>query len=174
MEADNSKAADELNTNDTYSDNPPLSWMEPEHQSDKKTKTVTYLVVGLIVLSMILLDVLIFKNYTISFVVLVGLAALIIYYRKPPRAINYRLSPDKGIYIDETLRSYEEFSSFGVIAQQDHSCIILMPLKRFGQSITVYFPEQYGERIVDILSKQLPMKEIKLNPIDKTARKLGL
>jgi hypothetical protein len=38
----------------------------------------------------------------------------------------------------------------------------------------VYFPDEVGERIVDVLGKRLPMQELKLDIIDLVVRKLRL
>lgn len=156
-----------------YTDNPPISWIEPAHSSVQRS-TMWYIIFAFIIIGLILLDVLLLKYYTLSAVVLVSAVALIIYYRQPTKEINYTLSPDKGVYIDNVLHAYEDFKSFGVLNQGQFFTLVLIPTKRFGQSMTIHFPEQFGERIVDMVGQHLPMQEMKTDAIDRIIRRIGL
>jgi hypothetical protein len=49
-----------------------------------------------------------------------------------------------------------------------------MPRKRFSPAVTVYFPKEKGEEIVDVFGARLPMEEVKLDLIDKIVRKLRI
>jgi len=51
---------------------------------------------------------------------------------------------------------------------------MLIPTKRFAPGVSVYFPDDAGEKIVDILGQRLPMEELKLDVIDIVVRKLRL
>jgi hypothetical protein len=51
---------------------------------------------------------------------------------------------------------------------------VFLPKKRFSPSVSIYFPEESGEQIVDILGSILPMEKIKLDFIDRIVRKLKL
>jgi hypothetical protein len=51
---------------------------------------------------------------------------------------------------------------------------MLIPTKRFSPGLSVYFPEEAGERIVDILGTRLPMETLKLDAIDIIVRRLRL
>ena len=57
--------------------------------------------------------------------------------------------------------------AFGILKEDSHYSAILIPKKRIGMSVKVYFPEQNGEAIVDALGARLPMEEVKLDFIDK-------
>ena len=46
-------------------------------------------------------------------------------------------------------------------------CGILIPKKRFGMQVKIYFPEGSGEQIVEQLGNHLPMEEVKLDLLDK-------
>jgi hypothetical protein len=100
--------------------------------------------------------------------------AVVIYIRRPPRTLTYALSGKQGLYVGERLYLYEDFRSFGLIRDGDHHSIMLIPRKRFAPGVSVYFPDEAGERIVDILGKRLPMEELKLDVIDLLVRKLRL
>ena len=100
--------------------------------------------------------------------------ALIIYTRRPPRTLTYGLSPKQGLFVGERLHPFDEFKAFGVITDQGHNSIMLIPTKRFSPGVSVYFPEDAGEQIVDVLGQRLPMENLKLDIIDVVIRKLRL
>ena len=133
-----------------------------------------YILFFLVVLALVALDIFLLKSYTFSALVIVMAVALIIYTRRPPREIQYTLSENHGLYVGERLYSFEEFKSFGLLKDGEHHSIMLIPTKRFAPGVSVYFPEESGEEIVDILGSRLPMKELKLDFIDNVVRRLRL
>jgi hypothetical protein len=100
--------------------------------------------------------------------------AVVVYARRPPRSINYTLSGNQGLYIGETLHHFSEFKAFGLINDNGQHSIMLIPIKRFSLGLSVYFPEEVGEKIIDILGARLPMKPLNLDAIDIIVRKLRL
>ena len=52
--------------------------------------------------------------------------------------------------------------------------IVLTPRKRFSPRVTVYFPQENGEAIVDAFGARLPMEEVKLDLLDKIVRALRI
>lgn len=128
----------------------------------------------LIVLGLIAIDVFILRSWTFSALVIVMAIAIIVYSRRPPRTLHYVLSGSQGLYVGEKLHHFDEFKAFGMIRDGDHYSIMLIPRKRFAAGVSVYFPEEAGERIVDILGKRLPMENLRLDAIDIIVRKLRL
>jgi hypothetical protein len=55
-----------------------------------------------------------------------------------------------------------------------HNSIVLVPRKRFQLGQTLYFPDEVGEPLVDMLAARLPMKEAAPDIIDKILTKLHL
>jgi hypothetical protein len=78
------------------------------------------------------------------------------------------------LYIGEKLYHFNEFKAFGLIKDREHHSIMLIPTKRFAAGVSVYFPEEVGEKIVDILGARLPMEPLKLDAVDIIVRKLRL
>ena len=97
--------------------------------------------------------------------------ALIVYSVRPPRKIQYVLS-EKGLTEGEKMYLFEDYKAFGVLQDDVHFAIILMPKKRFAPAVTVYFPENKGEEIVNVFGNRLPMEEVRLDLIDKLVKKL--
>jgi len=156
----------------SHSDHPPIIWSSIDSSSTNKSAK-WYLMLVAISLVIILIDIFLLKSYTLSAVIVVSVIALIIYTKGPVNEINYKLS-DKGLYINDKIHPYEDFKSFGLSKDGDRYVLVLVPMKRFGQSFYVYFPEQYGEEIVDMMGQRIPMVEMKTNTIDNIIRRIGL
>jgi hypothetical protein len=156
-----------------HTDNPPISWSAAEYIVAEKN-AFWYVGFAFVVLALIVLDIFLLKSYIFTALVILMAISLIVYIRRPARQVAYSISPDKGIYVAENLRHFEDFKYFGVIKDGEHFSIMLIPTKRFAQGLSIYFPEELGEKIVDVLGSQLPMQELKLDAIDKVIRKLHL
>ncbi len=154
-------------------DDPPISWEAQEYVTLSKGPW-WFVIFTLIVLGLIAIDVFFLKSWTFSVLVVVMAVAIIIYSRRPPRTLAYSLSSRQGLYVGERLYHFDEFRAFGVVKDGAHQSIILIPRKRFSPGVSVYFPEEAGERIVDILGKRLPMENTKLDLIDRLVRALHL
>ena len=153
--------------------NTPVNWSANEYIHVDKNG-LWYVIFVVVVLGLIALDIFILRSYTFSALVAVMAVALIIYSRRPPRTIQYALSGKQGLYIGEKLYAFGDFKSFGLIKDGEHHSIMLMPTKRFAPGVSVYFPEEAGEQIVDILGTRLPMQNFKLDLIDTIIRRLRL
>lgn len=154
-------------------DNPPVSWEAHEYITLDKNG-LWYAIFGLLVVGFVVLDILIFHIWTLSLLVIVIAIAIIVYSRRPARIIQYALSVKQGLYIGERLYNFDDFKAFGLIRDGEHHSIMLIPTKRFAPGVSVYFPEEAGEKIVDILGSRLPMENLKLDIIDVIVRRLRL
>lgn len=154
-------------------DNPPVTWTAEEYIHLDRSP-VWFILFAVIVLGLIAVDVFFLKSWTFSALVIVMAVALIIYIRRPPRTLTYALSPRQGLYVGERLYRFDEFKAFGLVKEDAHHSILLIPRKRFAPGVSVFFPDEAGERIVDILGSQLPMENLKLDVVDTLVRKLRL
>lgn len=154
-------------------DDTPIQWTAKEYVHLDKGPW-WYILFVVIVIGLIAIDILLLKEWTFSVLVVVMAVALVVYIRRPPRDIQYSLSGRQGLYVGERLYHLSDFKAFGLIKDGDHHSIMLIPIKRFAPGVSVYFPEEAGERIVDILGQRLPMENLKLDAIDVLVRKLRL
>jgi hypothetical protein len=151
----------------------PVTWSAEEYiQGDKNI--LWYIIFAVVALGLIAVDVFLIKSYTFSILTVVMATAVVVYASRPPRTITYALSVNQGLYIEDKLYRFDEFKAFGVIKDGDRHSIMLIPVKRFSPGVSVYFPEESGELIVDILGSRLPMENLKLDLIDILVRKLRL
>ena len=149
-----------------------VRWQAVEHIYREKDP-LWYIVFALIVLGFILLAIFVVKSWTFAILVPVMAAALVVYAMRPPALIGYTLSR-KGLHANDRLYDFADFKEFGLIRDAEGDSIMLMPRKRFQPGVTVYFPEEAGEAIVDMLASRLPMRELKLDSIDRLIRMLRI
>lgn len=151
----------------------PITWSAQEYVHLDKGGW-WYVLFALVVLGFIAIDFFLLRSWTFTALVIVMAVAVIVYIRRPPRTLTYALSPQQGLYVGEKLYHFDDFKAFGLIRDAEHYSIMLIPRKRFAPGVSVYFPEEAGEKIVDIMGQRLPMEELKLDLIDVVVRKLRL
>lgn len=154
-------------------DDTPVNWVANEY-IDQDKNGLWYVLFALVVLGLISVDIFLLKSGSFSVLVLVMAAAVIIYSRRPPRSIQYTLSGKQGLYVGDHLYNLADFKSFGLIRDGENNSIMLIPVKRFAPGVSVYFPEEAGEKIVDILGARLPMETLTMDIIDIIVRRLRL
>lgn len=149
----------------------PITWQAPEYIQERRSPWwfIGFWVVVILLLGLAILV----RSWTFAILVPAMAATLMIYSHRPPRTLNYALS-SKGVYINEKLHPITEFSSFGIIKEESLPSIMLIPVQRFRPGLTIHFPVEAGEAIVDILGSRIPMRELKLDVFDQVIRKLHL
>lgn len=172
-EPDQDVEADEVETQQSEAADQPITWTAQEYIHLDKSP-LWFVIFVVVVLGLVAVDVLFLKSWTFSALVIVMAVAVIIYTRRPPRTLTYGLSGKQGLYVGEKLYHFNDFKAFGVIRDGEHHSIMLIPTKRFAPGVSVYFPEEVGESIVDMLGQRLPMENLKLDIIDIVVRKLRL
>jgi hypothetical protein len=150
----------------------PIHWQASEYVHREKDHIWLVL---FILFTIALTCVAVFLIKSLSFAVLVPImaVALFIYTHRPPRMLDYTLSR-QGLHINDKLFPFSEFKSFAILHGLDQYSIMLIPTKRFQPAITINFPEEVGEAIVDMLAPRLPMREVQPDIVDRIIRKLHL
>lgn len=132
-----------------------------------------YAILGIVVLVLMALAIFLLHSITFAILIPIMAAALVVYARKPPAHIQYILSR-KGLHINDKLAAYDNFRAFSVITHAGHNTVTLIPRKRFALSESVYFPDEIGETIVDMLAARLPMKDSEPDMFDRIINRLRL
>lgn len=142
----------------------PVSW-EAEEYTTKNRNAWWY--VGLFAIGIGLGVLAVFlKWWTFLILIILSVVTILISTFRPPRKINYTLDKD-GLTEGNQKHKFEDYKAFGILNENGHFSAVLIPKKRFGLQVKVYFPEKNGEAIVDILGSRLPMEEVKLDFLDK-------
>ena len=142
----------------------PISWQAEEYVVREHNAGwyfgLIIITAGLIALSVWL------KWWTFLVLVVLSVVTILISNLRPPRKIQYTLDND-GLKEGDRLFKFEEFKAFGILKEGNHFSAMLIPKKRFGLSVKIYFPGDSGEAIVDALGARLPMEQVKLDFLDK-------
>lgn len=148
----------------------PITWEASEYIHHQKDVLWFF---GLVVVASVLvaISVLLIKSWTFTILVIVMIVAVVIFALRSPRNLRYIVS-SQGLQIDEKRYELSEFRAFGVVQDGPLYSIILIPVKRFLPSVSLYFPNEQGEAIVDRLGDYVPMEDLDLDLIDKLVRKL--
>lgn len=150
----------------------PLSWNASEYiQSDKSFLWVS----GVIGIAVVLVAValLLVSSWTFAALVVVMAITIIVIGHRPPRIIPYSLESG-NLAIAEKTYTLREFRAFGVMEEGAFYSIRLIPTKRFMPPVSLYFPPDLGEQIVDTLASSLPMQRIEPDLLDKLLDKIHL
>lgn len=113
------------------------------------------------------------KQWTLAGLAVIAAVTIIVVIKQPPREIRYELSND-GLSIDGQLKPFADFRAFGV--RQDGALwqLVLIPVKRFSMSVTLFINNDQGEQIVDFIGARLPMEKVDPDMVDKLTRRLKL
>ena len=90
---------------------------------------------------------------------------------KKPRQISYSLN-NSGITIGEKFYPYDMFKSFTILHEGTIGCINLLPLKRFMPEISIYYPSDEENKIIDVLTVSLPNNQKAEQGFDKLMKKI--
>lgn len=151
---------------------PAVTWVAHEYIHQEKG-AMWFMLFTIIVIALVAISIFVMNSWSFAVLLAVIAVVVVIYSRRPPRELSYSLSDD-GLMIDDKLHSFESFKSFGVIRDGEEFSVMLIPTQRFQPGVTVYFPEEQGEDIVDVLGSRLPMKDFKLDAVDRIVRLLRL
>lgn len=148
----------------------PLSWQASEYIHHEKAGGWYAALFGLAAV-LVAIDLFLIKSVTFSILIVVMAFAVAVIARRPPRVMTYLLSP-LGIRINDRTFNLHEFRAFGIVQEQAMYSIRLIPNKRFMPLVSVYFPPELGEQIVDMFGSSLPMEDLKLDFLDQLTEKI--
>ena len=106
------------------------------------------------------------QGWTFLALIIVSCITILVFNLRPPRKIHYTLN-STGLTEGKIKHPFTDFRAFGIAKEYSHYYAVLIPKKRLGLNVKVYFPEGSGEAIVDSLGARLPMEEVKSDILDK-------
>lgn len=149
----------------------PIRWQAHEYIHHERD-IWWFIIFGIVVVAFMAAAIYL-QAWTFVALIPVMAVAIIVYVRRPPQLLDYTLS-GQGLYINDKLYPFAEYKAFGIIQDGNEHSIMLIPIERFKPGVSVYFPEDIGESIVDLLGARLPMRELHLDALDRILRKLRL
>lgn len=147
-----------------------ITWTASEF-IDHEKRSGWYLTLLAITLASVAVVYLITRD-VITAVVLVIIAIIFgVQASRKPRILTYKIS-DAGLQIEKRNYPFAQFKSFSIIDEGALESITLHPLRRFMTPITIYYPPEQADDIVDAMNYFLPHEEKDLDAIDKLMRRL--
>lgn len=137
-----------------------LHWQSPDHIKYERGP-VWYTIFAVVVVAL-LVAAIVLKQYIFAGLVPIMAVALFLYIRKTENSTHDYAVTNEGVYIDSILYPFSAFKNFGVVEGHDHPMVRLTPNDRFKVMLTLYFPIEKGEELVDVLAQYLPM--VKMSP----------
>lgn len=150
----------------------PVKWEASEYIHQEKDAK-WFILFAVVIAAFMAIAVLLMQSWTFAVLLVVIAIMVVVLAKRPPRVMEYALS-NEGLHIGQTLHKFSDFKSFGIIRDGEEFSVMLIPRRRLQPGITVYFPEEAGEDIVDALGSRLPMKDLNLDVVDRLVRKLRL
>ncbi|HEX3568544.1 MAG TPA: hypothetical protein VHT70_02605 [Candidatus Saccharimonadales bacterium] len=83
-----------------------------------------------------------------------------------PRTLTYGLN-FQGITIGNRFYPYSNFRSFSIVTEGAFSSIMLVPLRRFMPSLSIYYAPDDEQRIVEALADRLPVERGKYDLVER-------
>lgn len=146
-----------------------VSWQASEYL--QRNKDIIWIVLFSIVSLAFLALAFWLQSWSFIAMVLAGTAAIAFYAFRKPRVLNYGIDHD-GITVGEKDYEFTDFRAFGVRDEEAFYSVMLIPVKRLMPAVRMYFAEENGEDIVDILSEHLPMEELPPDMFENFMRRL--
>lgn len=107
----------------------------------------------------------------IALILVMTIAFGVVAYRHP-RTLHFKLS-QTAVEIDGQVYPLSRFRSYGLLLEEDLFTLVLVPVKRFRPSITLFFHEAEAQQIVGIMSSHLPKEDIHVQWIENLLHSVG-
>lgn len=148
---------------------PELTWEASEYIQHEKD--LGWFVILIAIAASLFGLAILFRQWTFAPLVIAMTAAIIVYARRPPRTLRYRLS-SSHFSIEDRIYPYGNFKAFSLAKDGPLHMITLIPRKRFAPPVSMYFEEKDGEQIVDIIGSHMPLEPARNDFFDDLVRKL--
>lgn len=130
-----------------------VSWSASEFIAHEKNIT-WYVILAIVTIVVSAVVYLLTKDkISTGMIILVGVI-FGVYAARKPRLLNYKLD-NFGLTVQSKLFNYDSFKSFSIAENSVIPNIILMPLKRFMPSLSIYLDPTSEEEVIKLLSEHL-------------------
>ena len=158
------EVSDEPNTDG----NQDITWTASEFVAHEKSAGWYFALIIVTIIIAALVFLVTKDKISVGVVVTAGLL-LGVYGSHKPRQLEYKID-QSGVSIGGKYYGYHEFRSFSVAPEGAFAGITFAPLKRFAVPITIYYVPADEDKIVTILSAQLPFEEHRADAVDTLMR----
>lgn len=147
-----------------------VQWTASEYiEHEKRASWFIILSVGAFLASALLY---IFTQDAItSAVILIAAVLFGVTAARKPRTLQYELS-SSGVRIENKYYPYDDFKSFSVIEEGAFNSVQLTPLKRFLPPLSLYYPPESEDKVLNALADYLPHEDRGHDAIDRLMRRV--
>lgn len=167
---DDAKPSSAPSPSPTAVPNDMFTWTASEYVAHSKTVT-WYIQLGLVAVIAATIGYLITQDPVVSGTFLLVAVIFGVAAGRKPRVLNYGIG-NKGIVIGQKQYSYGMFKSFSVIQEGPIRSIFLMPVKRFNPAMSLYYPPDGEQQILQVLGSHLPQEAREQDAIDRFMHKI--
>lgn len=147
-----------------------VSWTASEYVAHQKNASWYFLLLIVVVAMSTGVYFIVNDVLTVITIVVVG-GAFAFLASRPPRTLHYSVN-STGVKIDKKLYPHNILRSFSVQEDGALHSLQLIPLKRFMPAISLYYPPDQEESILNVLSSYLPHEDRKPDALDRLMRKV--
>jgi len=138
-------------TNNSFED---INWSASEYIAHEKN--ITWYLALVVITAIISAGFYLLTHSILSTLVFVVAGCVMGFYAaRKPRLLDYRVD-NSGFTVQDKTFSFDSFKSFAVIDDNTMPNIVLIPLKRFMPSLTIYLNPDSTEEVLKVLSTRLP------------------
>lgn len=134
-----------------------ITWRASEYVDHEKAAS-WYVVLALIAVAVVAGAYLITKDVVSTGAISIGAILFGVVAARKPRTLDYVVSR-AGIQIGQTLHHYEHFKTFSVVDDGAIHSILLLPLKRFMPPLSLYYPPDQEDSVVETLGMYVPYQD---------------
>ncbi len=156
--------------NTRFSEIDPVSWTASEYIEHEKSAGwfVRYVLAVIVLVSLIFL----LTREWFSVILTFALAVVFgIFAARKPTVLQYHLD-NRGVVIGQKLYPISLFRSFAVVDEGAFHSIILLPMKRFMPSISIYYAPDDEAAILNAFSLLLPQETHQHDAIDRLMHRI--
>lgn len=147
-----------------------IVWTASEYiDHEKRASWFITLSVGALVFAIALYVVT--KDVVSGVIVLIAAGLFGVTGARKPRTLEYELT-DVGVRIENKYYPYDDFKSFSVLEEGAFSSVQMLPLKRFLPALSLYYPPEQEDAVLNVLGSYLPHEERSHDPIDRLMRRV--
>ncbi len=149
---------------------PGVSWTASEYIAHQKGMS-WYVLLGLGAALLAGIVFVVTKDLVSTVVTSLGVIMLGVFAARQPRVLSYQLS-QQGVQAGQKFYPYVDFKSFSVQENGGISSVLFTSMKRFMPGLTIYYPPDQEEDIINFVADYLPHEELAVDPIDRFMRKV--
>ena len=147
-----------------------ISWEASEYVMHHKGN-MWFVGLGAISILLMAVSLLLLDDILATVVIALMTAAIVVYGTRKPHTLQYSLS-DEEIIVGHREMPLSDFRSFSLLEDGGLKALWLIPVKRFAPSLTIYYPADREEEIIEILGRHLPYEERDPDIVDRITRQL--